>query len=178
MYIHAFFRSRFHTWWRICGICLFRLVYFFFVMTFIIFLIFLFIYSYLHTFFGPSFPPNPTRSLSPPLPHFKAEHILPFPPSCWRQGISNNKKDIAFLLLWDEDNYTERFLAFLPCTCVLQPKLIHLYLTASLLPGHLPIMTSCQCKITLFGPLQWSHQTFSSFKFPSLPLFLQCMFSP
>jgi hypothetical protein len=30
----------------------------------------------------------------------------------------------------------------LPCTCVLQPELIHLYQTSSLLPGHLPILTS------------------------------------
>jgi hypothetical protein len=29
-----------------------------------------------------------------------------------------------------------------PCTCVLQPKLIHLSQTFSLLPGHLPIVTS------------------------------------
>jgi hypothetical protein len=30
----------------------------------------------------------------------------------------------------------------LPCTCVLQPELVPLYQTSSLLPGHLPIMTS------------------------------------
>jgi hypothetical protein len=31
----------------------------------------------------------------------------------------------------------------LPCTCVLQPKLVHLYETSSLLwEGHLPIVTS------------------------------------
>jgi hypothetical protein len=27
------------------------------------------------------------------------------------------------LLAWDVDSYTERFLALLPCTCVLQPEL-------------------------------------------------------
>jgi hypothetical protein len=28
---------------------------------------------------------------------------------CWRENIGNNKKDIAFLLVWDKDSYTERF---------------------------------------------------------------------
>jgi hypothetical protein len=44
--------------------------------------------------------------LSPLLPHFQAEPgILQF---CWRENISDNKKDIAFLLVWDKDSYTER----------------------------------------------------------------------
>jgi hypothetical protein len=43
---------------------------------------------------------------------------------------------------WDKDGYTERFLVLLPCTCVLQPELVHLYKTSSLLPGHLPIVVS------------------------------------
>jgi hypothetical protein len=30
----------------------------------------------------------------------------------------------------------------LPCTHILQPELIHLYLTSSLLPRHLPTVTS------------------------------------
>jgi hypothetical protein len=38
------------------------------------------------------------------------------------------------LLVWDKDSYIERFLALLPCTCVLQPTLVHLYQTSSLLP--------------------------------------------
>jgi hypothetical protein len=61
---------------------------------------------------------------------------------CWRENINDNKKDIAFLLTWDKDGYTERLLEFLPCACVLQPELIHLYLTSALLPGHLPIVAS------------------------------------
>jgi hypothetical protein len=44
------------------------------------------------------------------------------------------------LLAWDKDSYTERFLALLPCTGVLQSKLVHLYQTSSLLPSHLPIV--------------------------------------
>jgi hypothetical protein len=54
----------------------------------------------------------------------------------------HNKEDKAFLLVWNKDSYIERFLALLPCTSALQPKLIHFYLTSSLLPGQLPIVTS------------------------------------
>jgi hypothetical protein len=36
-------------------------------------------------------------------------------------------KDIAFLLVWDKDSHTERFIVLLLCTCVLQPILVHLY---------------------------------------------------
>jgi hypothetical protein len=63
------------------------------------------------------------------------------------EKTSNNKKDIAFSLVWDKDSYTEGFLALLPCTSVLQPKLIHLYLTFSLLPSHLPIVTSVSLRL-------------------------------
>jgi hypothetical protein len=52
---------------------------------------------------------------------------------CWRQNIRDNKKDIVFLLAWDK----ERFLALLPCICVLQPMLDHLCQTSSLLPSHI-----------------------------------------
>jgi hypothetical protein len=46
------------------------------------------------------------------------------------------------LIVWDKDNNTERFLVLLPCTCVLQPTLVHLYQTSSLFPGSLPIVAS------------------------------------
>jgi hypothetical protein len=46
------------------------------------------------------------------------------------------------LLVWDKDSYTKRVLALLPCTCVLQANLIHLYKTSLLLPDQLPIVTS------------------------------------
>jgi hypothetical protein len=61
---------------------------------------------------------------------------------CWRENIRDNKKDIAFLLVWDKDSYTLRFPALLPCTCVSQPTLVHLYQTSSLFPGLLPIVAS------------------------------------
>jgi hypothetical protein len=35
----------------------------------------------------------------------------------------------------------------LPCTCVLQPTMVHLYLTSSLLPGPLPIVASASLRL-------------------------------
>jgi hypothetical protein len=46
------------------------------------------------------------------------------------------------LLAWDKDNYTERFLAFLLGTCVLQTKLVHLHQTSLLFPCHISIVAS------------------------------------
>jgi hypothetical protein len=52
-----------------------------------------------------------------------------------------------FLLFWDKDSYIERFLALLPCTCILQPTLVHLCQTSLLLPGHLPIVASVSLRL-------------------------------
>jgi hypothetical protein len=108
--------------------------------------------------------------LSPlPTPLTSRQSLLQF---CWRADISNNKKDIAFLLIWGKDSYTERFLAVLPCTCVLQHKLIHFYQTSSLFPSHL-----LHFKVTILALLQWTHQTLSSFGFSTFP-YSSCMYSP
>jgi hypothetical protein len=87
-----------------------------------------------HTLFGPF--------LCPLTPLTSRQNLFcPFLQFRWRVDISNNNRHSIFSS-WDKDSYTERFLALLPCTSVLQPKLIHLYLTSSLLPSHLPISTS------------------------------------
>jgi hypothetical protein len=70
----------------------------------------------------------------------------------------------VFLLVWDKDSYTERFLALLPCTCVLQPLLINLYQILHYFPIDL-----CHFKVTMLAPLQLAHQTLSSFGFPTFP---------
>jgi hypothetical protein len=46
----------------------------------------------------------------------------------------------------------------LPCTCELQPTLVHLCQTSSLLPGPLPILAPVSLKVTIFSSLQWAHQ--------------------
>jgi hypothetical protein len=109
----------------------------------------LYIYSYVHTLFGPSLPPTSHYlSLSPPTPLASRQnlfcHLLQF---WWKENIRDNKKDIRILLVWDKDSYKERFLALLPRTCALQPTLVHLYQTTSLLLSHLPIMASVSLRL-------------------------------
>jgi hypothetical protein len=80
--------------------------------------------KFIYTLFGHLLP-NP-----PPLPRTCSTLNLFCPivvRFCWRENISDNEKNIAFLLVWDKDSFTQRFLALLPCTCVLQPTLVPLY---------------------------------------------------
>jgi hypothetical protein len=68
----------------------------------------------------------------------------------------DNKKDTVFFLVWDKDSYTERFLVLLPCTCVLQPTLVHFYQNSSLLFGPLPIVASASLRL-LYSLLYSEH---------------------
>jgi hypothetical protein len=100
-----------------------------------LFIIFTFTYICVHVSVLPTLPPHPQpltsrQNLFSPLLRF-----------CW-ENIRDNKKDLLFLLVWDKDSYTERFLALLPWTCVLKPTLVHFYLTSLLLPGPLPIVAN------------------------------------
>jgi hypothetical protein len=103
---------------------------------------------------------------SPSTPFTSRQNLFcPLLQFCWKEDISNNKKDIALLLVWDKESYTERFLALVSCTSVLQPKLIHLYHTSSPLPWSPSYSDLCHFKITILAPLQWTHQTLSSLGF-------------
>jgi fucose 4-O-acetylase-like acetyltransferase len=68
-------------------------------------------------------------------------------PLCRRKNINDNKKNVAFLLVWDKVMYIERFLVFFPCICVLQPTLVHLYQSSSLFPRPLPIAASASLRL-------------------------------
>jgi hypothetical protein len=92
-------------------------------------------------------PPTSRKNLFCPL-------VLWF---CWRENIRHNKKNVAFLLVWNKDSYTEKFLALLPCMCVLQPTLVHLYLTSSLLPSVLPTVASAINHIQVLGFLPFPY---------------------
>jgi hypothetical protein len=81
-----------------------------------------------------------------PTPSFQAEPVVVLW-FCWRENIRDNKKDIAFLLVCDKDSYAEIFLALLPCTCALQPILVHLYQTSSLFPGPPPTEASASLRL-------------------------------
>jgi hypothetical protein len=88
---------------------------------------------------GPSPPSPPTsrQNLFCPL-------VLQF---CWREIIRDNKEGTVFSLVSDKDSYMERILALLPCTCVLQPSLVLLYQTSSLLPSPLPRVASASLRL-------------------------------
>jgi hypothetical protein len=75
---------------------------------------------------------------------------------CWRENIRDNKKVIVFLLVWDKDNYTERFIALFPCLWILQPMLVHLYQTSSLLPSPFLIVASASLRL-LYSLLYSGH---------------------
>jgi hypothetical protein len=80
------------------------------------------------------------------------------------------KKNMAFLQLWEKGSYAAKFLMLFPCIYVLQPKLVHLYQSSSLIPCPLPIVASVRLRILysflyseyishihIFGsPLVWS----------------------
>jgi hypothetical protein len=84
------------------------------------------------------------------LPHFWVDLFCPLVLCfCWRENIRYNKKDTAFLLVWDKDSYTQRSTELLPCTCVSQPSSVHLYQTPSLLPSSFPIVASASLKLLI-----------------------------
>jgi hypothetical protein len=116
---------------------------------------FIIIYSYVRTLFGPSLFPASSFSPTPLISRQNLIHpvVLQF---CWIKNIRDNKKDTAFLLPWDKDSYTERFLPLLPYTSVLQPERVHLYQTSSLLPCNLPIVASVSLTL-LFSLLYSGH---------------------
>jgi hypothetical protein len=84
------------------------------------------------------------------------------------EKTKDDKKNMVFLLVWNEDSYIWRFLVF-PCICVLQPRLVHLNHTSSLFPSPLPIVASVT-------PIQWAYQWHSSFWFPFFVLSLLYFF--
>jgi hypothetical protein len=75
---------------------------------------------------------------------------------------------MVYLLIWDKDIYTGWFFVLFPCICVLEPTLVHLYQTSSLLPSPLPIVASASLRLLYF--LHSKHinhiQVFGFFPFP------------
>jgi hypothetical protein len=81
--------------------------------------------------------PMPLQNLLHPLP-------LRF---CWRKNIKDKKKNIAFLLVWDEVSSTGRFFVLFLYIYILQPKLVHLYQTSSLLSSPFPTVASASLRL-------------------------------
>jgi hypothetical protein len=120
---------------------------------FLLFLLLLYLFICVYIFWATSTPPSSLtsrQSLFCPL-------VLQ---SCWTEILRDNKKDIAFLLDGERDSYTERFLALLPCTCVLQTTLVHIYQTSSLLPGDLPKAAAASLRLLFCSPTVGTSATF------------------
>jgi hypothetical protein len=91
--------------------------------------------------------PHPLPLPSTPLAS-RQNLFLPLLQFHWREDISNNKKDIAFLLVWDKGSYTERFLAFMhKCVTTRIGSSLPDLFTISRSPSHSGL---CLFKITLF----------------------------
>jgi hypothetical protein len=92
------------------------------------------IYIHMYTLFAPYSPTYPflhhllQSPVATSLTHHVQEELI-CPPVFWccrRKYIKDYKKNMAFLLVWEEDSYAGRFLVLFPCIYVLQPKLVHL----------------------------------------------------
>jgi hypothetical protein len=118
---------------------------------------------------------SPAPYLFPHPLRFQAEPVLSFSPILLKSRHKQERQSV--FASWDKDSYTERFLALVPCTSVLQPELIHLYLTFFTTSQSLSHIDLCRFKVTVLAPLQWGHQTLSSFGFPTFP-YSSCMCSP
>jgi hypothetical protein len=86
------------------------------------------------------------------LPCYQAE---PVPPSCslilLKKNIRDNKKDIAFFssLRWRQlyREIPRQLYRLLPCICVWQCTLVHLYQTSLLLHSPIPIVASASLRL-------------------------------
>jgi hypothetical protein len=96
---------------------------------------------------------------------------------CRSKNTKDNKKNMAFLLVWEKDSYIERFLVLSLCTHVLQPTLIHLYQTPSLLPSPLPIMVSVSLRLLYLFLYSGHIDLFQVLGFLPFPYF-SCVCSP
>jgi hypothetical protein len=54
---------------------------------------------------------------------------------------------MVFLLIWDKNSYTGRFLVLFPCIDVLQPQVVHLYQSTSLSLSPLPIVALANLRL-------------------------------
>jgi hypothetical protein len=119
-------------------------------------------------------PPHPLPLLSTSLAS-KQNLFCPFLQFCWR--VHKSDKDIAFLLVWGKDSYNREIPSIASMQNCIRAQIdssLPDCFTTSLTPSHINL---CHFKVTILAPLQWGHQTFSSFGFPTYPL-SSCMCSP
>jgi hypothetical protein len=85
--------------------------------------------------------------------------FCPFLQFSWREDISNNKKDIQVLLVWDKDSYTASIASMHMCiTTWIDSSLPDLF-TTSQSHSHSDLYPF---KVTILTLLLWTHQILSS----------------
>jgi hypothetical protein len=120
--------------------------------------IFWFIYSFIHMWIHclghlSPYPDLHPLSLPPTSLTYRNNVFCPLLQFCWREDISNIKKDIVFLLVWDKDSYIEIPSIASMHLCIttrIESSLPDLY-TTSQSPSHSDL---CQFKFTVLSPLQ------------------------
>jgi hypothetical protein len=136
----------------------------------------LFFYSHVHTLFrpfqSPASHPLPVSNL-PPLSS-RQNLFCPFLQFCWSVDISNNKQDIAFLLVEIRIAIQRDPSIASTHKCITTQIVWSLpdLFTTSRWPSHIDL---CHFKVTvLLASLQWGHQPLSCLGFPTFP-YSSCM---
>jgi hypothetical protein len=109
---------------------------------------------------------------------FSLPSLSPVLPFCRRKNIKEKKGNMEFLLIWDKDSYTGRFLMLFPCIYILHPQLVHLYQSSLLLISSLPMLAPASLRF-LYSFLYTKHINCIQVFFNLLPLhYLPCMWPP
>jgi hypothetical protein len=74
---------------------------------------------------------------------------------------------MAFLLVWDKDSYTGRFLVLFSCIYVLQPQLVYPYQSSPLIPNLLSMVALASLSFYIHS---CTENTSTTFKFLFLSL--------
>jgi hypothetical protein len=128
-------------------------------------LMFFIVYSFIHMSIHCLDPLSPPP---PHLPHFQIEPVLPSSPILLKRRHKWFIRKTAFLLVWDKDSYKRipNIASMHMCITICIGSSLPDLFTISQSPSHSGL---CQFKITLSAPLQWAHQTLSSFEYPTFP---------
>jgi hypothetical protein len=116
----------------------------------------LFIYSHVHTLFGPFLSPAPAPSLSSPTLLASRQNLFcPYLQFYWREDISNNKKDIVFLLVEIRMPRIAREIpsiaSMYECVITWIDSSLPDFFTTSQSPSRID---HCHFKVTVLAPLQ------------------------
>jgi hypothetical protein len=96
---------------------------------------------------------------------------------CGRKNIKDKMRNVAFLLVWDKDSYTGRFLVLFLCMYILQSQLVKLYQSSSLLPSPFPMVAPGNLRLLYSFPYSEHIKHIQVFVFLPL-LYPSCVWPP